>query len=121
MRNIRRRAALVCIALTPTLSAVHLSRRLGTTMRSIVHQRSSLALLLIATLVAGALIWPAPRVAQANDGWIAAVRLTDDGQALYPDILADSQNVTHVVFTQTPDLDTGRNVRYINNRSGTWS
>lgn len=90
-------------------------------MRSIAYQRSTFALLLIATLLASGLAGPAPRVAQAADGWLTAEQLSHDDQALYPDILADSQNVTHVVYTQTPDLDTGRIVRYINNRGGSWS
>jgi hypothetical protein len=90
-------------------------------MRSIAYQRSSFALLLIATLLASALVGPAPRTAQAADGWSAAEQLTNDDIALFPDIVIDSQNVTHIVYTQTPDFDTSRIVRYINNRGGSWS
>jgi hypothetical protein len=90
-------------------------------MRSIAYQRSSFALLLIATLLASALAGPAPRTAQAADGWSAAEQLTDDQIALFPDIVIDSQNVTHIIYTQTPDFNTVRIVRYINNRSGSWS
>ena len=35
--------------------------------------------------------------------------------------MIDSQNVTHIVYTQTPDFNTSRIVRYINNRGGSWS
>ena len=90
-------------------------------MRSIAYQRSTLALLLIATLLASGLAGPAPRVAQAADGWSTAEQLTNEEIALFPDILIDSQNVTHIVYTQTPDFNTSRIVRYINNRGGTWS
>ena len=90
-------------------------------MRSIAYQRSTLALLLIATLLASGLARPMPHVAQAADGWTSAQRLTNDKIALFPDIVVDSQNVTHIVYTQTPDFNTSRIVRYINNRGGSWS
>jgi hypothetical protein len=89
-------------------------------MQSIAHQRSTLALLLIAILLASAL-GPMPPAAQAADGWTSAQRLTNNQIALFPDIVIDSQNVTHIVYTQTPDFDTVRIVRYINNRGGGWS
>jgi hypothetical protein len=78
-------------------------------------------LLLIGTLLASGLAGPAPRIAQAADGWSTAEQLTNDQIALFPDILIDSQNVTHIVYTQTPDFNTSRIVRYINNRGGSWS
>ncbi len=90
-------------------------------MRSIAYQRSTLALLLIATLLASGLARPMPHVAHAADGWTSAQRLTNDKIALFPDIVVDSQNVTHIVYTQTPDFNTSRIVRYINNRGGSWS
>ena len=90
-------------------------------MRSIAYQRSTLALLLIAALLANGLTMPTPRVAQAADGWSSAEQLTNLEIALFPDIVVDSQNVTHIVYTQTPDFNTSRIVRYINNRGGSWS
>jgi hypothetical protein len=90
-------------------------------MRSIAYQRSTLALLLVATLLASGLANPMPQVAQAADGWTSAQRLTNNQIALFPDIVVDSQNVTHIVYTQTPDFNTVRIVRYINNRGGNWS
>ncbi len=90
-------------------------------MRSIVYQRSTLAMLLIAALLASGLAGPAPRTAQAADGWSAAEQLTNDEIALFPDIAIDSENVTHIVYTQTPDFNSSRIVRYIDNRGGNWS
>jgi hypothetical protein len=90
-------------------------------MRLIAYQRSTLALLLIVTLLATGLVGSAPRTAQAADGWSSAEQLTNDEIALFPDIVIDSQNVTHIVYTQTPDFNTSRIVRYINNRGGSWS
>jgi len=90
-------------------------------MRLIVTQRSILALLLIAILLGSGLAGSAPQVAQAADGWTSAQRLTNNQIGLFPDIVIDSQNVTHIVYTQTPDFNTSRIVRYINNRGGNWS
>jgi hypothetical protein len=90
-------------------------------MRSNAYQRSTLALLLSVALLASGLTMPTPRVAQAADGWSSAEQLTNDEIALFPDIVVDSQNVTHIVYTQTPDFNSSRIVRYINNRGGSWS
>jgi hypothetical protein len=90
-------------------------------MRLIVSQRNALAGLLIAILVASGLAGADLRVAQAADGWTTAQRLTNNQIGLFPDIVIDSQNVTHVVYTQTPDFNTSRIVRYMNNRGGNWS
>src|SRR4051812_38099903 len=90
-------------------------------MRPKMYQRSIFALLLVAALVAGGLAASAPQVARAADGWSSAQRITSDEIAINPDMVIDSQNVTHIVYTQTPDFNSQRSVRYINNRGGSWS
>ena len=47
---------------------------------------------------ASGLAQPIPQVAHAADGWTSAQRLTNNQIALFPDIVVDSQNVTHIVI-----------------------
>ena len=60
-------------------------------------------------------------IGRSADGWSSAQQLTNDDIAIYPDIVIDSQNVTHIVYSQTPDFNSSEVVQYINNRGGSWS
>jgi hypothetical protein len=87
----------------------------------LLRLRALAPLLMIAALVVTTFAAPAARVAQAADGWSSAQRITSNRQAIFPDIVIDSQGVSHVVYTETPDFNSSRIVRYMHNRGGSWS
>jgi len=79
-----------------------------------------LAGLLIALALISGLVPPNVPTAQAADGWSGTQRITNSQIEIFPDIVTDSQGVSHVVYTETPDF-ASRIVRYMNNRGGQWS
>lgn len=89
-------------------------------MLSRMHRYRELTLLLLAAILIATLSAPATPAARAADSWGTAEQLTSN-QSLFPDVVIDSNGVSHVVFAETPDFNTHRAVRYINNSSGQWS
>lgn len=79
-------------------------------------------MLVIALLLLGISGWQHNPHAQAQTTeWSEAERLTSSGaDSVGPDIVTDTQGVSHIVYTET-DFGSVGNVYYINNRTGAWS
>jgi hypothetical protein len=87
----------------------------------IVKSHHCLTGLLIALVLISGLVQPNVPTAQAADGWSGTQRITNNQIGIFPDIVTDSQGVSHIVYTETPDFNTSRIIRYMNNRAGQWS
>lgn len=84
------------------------------------YRAAHLAFLAIVVALASILVAPPPASGQTTEQWSPAKRLTRNAMGLFPDIVYDSHDVGHVVYTQTPDF-TARRVYYMANRGGQWT
>jgi hypothetical protein len=82
----------------------------------------ALALVMMLALVLGGLRAAPVGAATEATSWLPASSLSDGSrQAIYPDVVVDSNDVAHVVYSDTPDFSSSSRVIYVNNRGGSWS
>jgi hypothetical protein len=93
-------------------------------MHKVTLPRNSFALALVmmlALVLGGLRATPAGAAPEATK-WSQANSLTTGSQqAVYPDVVIDTNDVAHVVYTETPDFSSSARVMYVNNRGGNWS
>lgn len=89
--------------------------------RSHIVRSMGFLMLVLTMMFVGITGWQPYQHAQAQvDLWSVEERLTGAGvDSVGPDIVIDSQGVSHIVYTETDFGDNGI-VYYINNRAGTW-